>query len=118
MPCRVSIGQGASAVDRFSWAATSWWQQGAASTTGASQATARARASSVAVSQACSASTHLGRLGELHLADRPDHEVGARGEPVGQPGVVVVGLLLGVDARQVHRQAADVAEVALGGQRQ
>ncbi len=51
---------GAGVGARRSWAAMSWWQQGAASTSRASQPTARARASSVAVSQAWSASTTSG----------------------------------------------------------
>ena len=42
------------------WAAMSWWQQGAASTSWAPQPTACASASSVAVSQACRASTTSG----------------------------------------------------------
>ena len=60
MPCRVSSSYGAGAGRARSWAARSWWQQGAASTQRASQRTARASASSVAVSQACSASTRSG----------------------------------------------------------
>ena len=56
----MSMAYGAGVGALRSWAAMSWWQQGAASTSWASHSTARASASSVAVSQACRASTTSG----------------------------------------------------------
>ena len=103
-PCRVSRAYGAGVVAVRSWAAMSWWQHGAASTRPAPHSTARANASSVAVSQACRASTTSGGSRQGRVADGADHEVGIDAERGGDAGVVVGRLLLDVDAGDPHRQ--------------
>ena len=101
MPCRVSSSYGAGAGRARSCAARSWWQHGAASTQRAPQRTARASASSVAVSQACSASTRSG-AGSDDRVERWCRPRTGSGRPqpsrVGQPGVAVPLVLADVDA--------------------
>ena len=96
----------------------SWWQHGAASTSGASQPTARASASSVAVSQACSASTTSGAGSSTASAMPPTTKSAAMPSPVATAVLWSARLLAHVDAGHHDRQPAHVGEVPLGRERQ
>ena len=100
----MSIAYGAGVGALRSWAAMSWWQQGAARTSGVPHSIARASASSVAVSQACSARTTSGWVVGLGPGDRGGDEGGVDPELAGEVLVVLARLLALVDAGQVHRQ--------------
>ena len=94
----------------------SWWQQGAASTRPAPHPTARANASSVAVSQACSASTTSGGCGRVASPIVPTTKSASMPSEAATAGVVVGRLLLHVDPGDPHRQRPLVGEEALGGE--
>ena len=88
-----------------SCAEMSWWQHGAASTSPASHPTARASASSVAVSQACRASTTSGGSSSDDVADAAARGTSSRRprpSRLGDLGVVSARLLLDVDTDQVR----------------
>ena len=119
MPCRVSSSYGAGAGCARSCAATSWWQQGAASTQRACQRTARASASSVAVSQACSASTRSGAGSTTASAIVPATKRTRSPQPsrCGQLGVALPLVLAHVHPDQLDVEPA-CGEVAVRGERQ
>ena len=89
----------------------SWWQHGAASTSAACHSTARASASSVAVSHACRASTTSGGSSSGDVGDARDDEVHLVGRTRAgrRPRCCAARLLLDVDAGRCGRGGAPAA---------